>query len=204
MKKLEILATPFDDPSLCRFTVGETLVSHGNFLIKKGMKTDSKLAQHLLEIQGITEINSENNVLIVRKDNQDSWRSLGPLVGAALRLAHEEGFLYFPSEDKTQEASTGPELNKEFFESTELGKKIVQTLELKISPSLGAHGGSVTPVDFKDGVLFLNFSGGCQGCSQASVTVKDGILRVLKAEFTEIRDVVDITDHSMGNNPYFK
>ena len=34
---------------------------------------------------------------------------------------------------------------------------------MKVSPSLGAHGGSVTPVDFDQGVLFLKFSGGCQG-----------------------------------------
>tara|TARA_B100000927_G_C16275140_1_gene393178 strand:- start:33 stop:647 length:615 start_codon:yes stop_codon:yes gene_type:complete len=204
VKKLEILATPFDDPSLCRFTVGETLVNHGSFAIKKGMKTESKLAEALFNIKGIVELNSEANILIVRKDNQESWREIGPSIGATLRNAFERGMLSFPSEEMEQGTSQGLQVNKDFFDSTELGKKITQTLELKISPSLGAHGGSVTPVDFRDGVLFLSFSGGCQGCSQASVTVRDGILRVLKSEFEEIKDVVDITDHTSGSNPYFK
>tara|TARA_B100000925_G_scaffold290088_1_gene274458 strand:+ start:1023 stop:1634 length:612 start_codon:yes stop_codon:yes gene_type:complete len=203
MKKLEILATPFEDKDLCRFTLAETLVESGSFSIRKGVKTDSKLVNKVFEIEGLSEVTAESNYLIVRKNSDQTWRDLGPKVGAALRVAHTEGYLSFPSEVSTSNSSEGPKVNEEFFK-TELGKKICQTIELKISPSLGAHGGSVVPVDFKEGVLYLSFSGGCQGCSQASVTVRDGILRVLKNEFHEVKEVVDITDHGQGTNPYYK
>jgi Fe-S cluster biogenesis protein NfuA len=203
MKKLEILATPFEDKSLCRFTLAVNLVEEGSFAIRKGVRSDSKLVNKIFEIEGVIEVTSESNYLIVRKDTELSWREVGANVGSALREADSEGYLFFPTESKNDSSGESLKVNKGFFE-TKLGKKITQAIELKISPSLGAHGGSVTPVDFKKGTLYLSFSGGCQGCSQASVTVRDGILRVLKNEFEEVEDVVDITDHGLGQSPYYK
>jgi Fe/S biogenesis protein NfuA len=59
-------------------------------------------------------------------------------------------------------------------------------------------------VDIHLGKVYLYFGGGCQGCSQASVTVKQGIEKLLLKEFPELTGVEDITNHSAGTNPYFK
>ena len=205
-KTLEIIATPFDEQNLCRFTLDKSLLEGGVTTIKKGENTSSELVQDLFEIDGLVEITVESNFLIARKNNDGNWREIGKSVGVLLRSYFDQGKLSFPVNEENLSKSSSDnfvQVNKEVFE-TVLGKKIIQVIELKISPSLGAHGGSVIPVDLKDGILFLSFTGGCQGCSQASVTVKDGILKILKDEFPEIRDVVDVTDHSLGSNPYFK
>ena len=49
----------------------------------------------------------------------------------------------------------------------------------------------------------LRFGGGCQGCGMISVTLREGIETQLKAKFAEIREVKDITDHSIDENAYY-
>jgi Fe/S biogenesis protein NfuA len=58
-------------------------------------------------------------------------------------------------------------------------------------------------VDIEDSRVVLSFGGGCQGCGMADVTLKDGVATQLRQEIPEISEVVDVTDHSAGKNPYF-
>jgi Fe-S cluster biogenesis protein NfuA len=74
----------------------------------------------------------------------------------------------------------------------------------QIRPALGQHGGDVEIVDLDNDVLYVSFKGGCQGCASSKATLKGGIERLIKIEFPEIKQVVDLTDHQSGQNPYFK
>lgn len=58
-------------------------------------------------------------------------------------------------------------------------------------------------MDFKDGIVFLEMTGGCQGCSMAGATMKDGIETSLRKSVPEIQEVRDVTEHMNGRNPYF-
>jgi Fe-S cluster biogenesis protein NfuA len=46
--------------------------------------------------------------------------------------------------------------------------------------------------------------GGCQGCAASSITLKKGVESMIKAEIDEINEIVDITNHDAGINPYYK
>jgi Fe/S biogenesis protein NfuA len=46
-------------------------------------------------------------------------------------------------------------------------------------------------------------SGGCQGCAASAATLRQGVERMVKEEVPEIREIVDITDHTAGSNPYY-
>ena len=59
-------------------------------------------------------------------------------------------------------------------------------------------------MDLKDNTMFLQFSGGCQGCAASAVTLRDGIEEMVKREIPQIEEIIDITDHAMGKNPYYK
>ena len=83
-------------------------------------------------------------------------------------------------------------------------RKIENLMDEQVRPALAAHGGNVEIVDFDNNKLFLRLQGGCQGCSSSSATLKDGIERLVKQTFPEIEEVVDLTDHASGENPYFK
>lgn len=62
----------------------------------------------------------------------------------------------------------------------------------RIRPNLEADGGNVELVDFKDGIVKLKLVGACGGCPMASLTLKNVIERVLKAEMPEIKEVVSV------------
>jgi Fe-S cluster biogenesis protein NfuA len=51
--------------------------------------------------------------------------------------------------------------------------------------------------------VLLRLGGGCQGCSLARMTLRHGIETVLRQAIPEIGEIVDITDHTSGESPYY-
>jgi Fe-S cluster biogenesis protein NfuA len=68
-------------------------------------------------------------------------------------------------------------------------EQVVKALE-KIRPALQADGGDVELVGIEDGVVSVRLTGGCGCCPMATVTLKNGIERVLMAEVPEVKEVV--------------
>ena len=81
-------------------------------------------------------------------------------------------------------------------------RKIDSLLEEQVRPGLAAHGGNVEVIDVDNNQVFLKLTGGCHGCSASSATLKQGIEKVIKQNFPEIEEVIDVTDHKSGENPY--
>ena len=81
-------------------------------------------------------------------------------------------------------------------------RKIETLFDEQVRPALAAHGGNVEIIDFDNGKLFVKLQGGCQGCSSSSATLTEGIQRLVKQNFPEIEEIVDLTDHKSGQNPY--
>ncbi len=82
--------------------------------------------------------------------------------------------------------------------------RVHEVIQEKINPGVASHGGSVDLVDVQGDKAFIRFSGGCQGCGQADVTLKDGVENTILSEVPEIHHVVDGTNHAEGENPYFQ
>jgi Fe/S biogenesis protein NfuA len=81
---------------------------------------------------------------------------------------------------------------------------IQKLLDEHINPAVAEHGGIITLVDVKDDVAYVTLGGGCQGCGMADATLKQGIEAVITEEVPGIREVVDVTDHAGGTNPYYQ
>jgi len=45
--------------------------------------------------------------------------------------------------------------------------------------------------------------GGCQGCSMSAATTAQGTQTALKKPPPSVTEVVDATDHSAGENPFY-
>lgn len=88
--------------------------------------------------------------------------------------------------------------------SGELAERIQQYIDAQINPAVAQHGGRISLVDVRENTVFVQLSGGCQGCGMATVTLKQGVERMLREAFPNIEDVIDVTDHSMGTNPYYE
>ena len=67
-------------------------------------------------------------------------------------------------------------------------EKVEEVLDM-IRPSLVADGGNVELVDVEDGVVKLKLTGACAGCPMSTMTLKNGIERILKQEIPEVKEV---------------
>lgn len=85
----------------------------------------------------------------------------------------------------------------------DLAQRVHEVIEKQINPGVAAHGGTVNLVDVKNSTVYVQLGGGCQGCGMASVTLRDGVVRMIKEGVPEVEEVVDVTDHDSGENPYY-
>ena len=88
--------------------------------------------------------------------------------------------------------------------SGDVAQRVVQILEQQINPAIASHGGFAELVAVEEDTAYLRLSGGCQGCGLASVTLTQGIEVAIRDSVPEIVNVVDVTDHASGTNPYFE
>ena len=68
----------------------------------------------------------------------------------------------------------------------------IENVLKKIRPSLQADGGDVELVDVKEGVVSLKLKGACAGCPMSTMTLKNGIERILKQEVAGVKEVVSV------------
>ena len=86
-----------------------------------------------------------------------------------------------------------------------LFERVHYFLQAEVNPQLAGHGGECTLVEITDdGYAVLQFGGGCNGCSQIDVTVKDGIEKQLvELMGSEIKGVKDATEHERGEHSFY-
>lgn len=82
-------------------------------------------------------------------------------------------------------------------------EKVQQLLVEAINPSLAAHGGFASLVGVDGSTVYLTMGGGCQGCSLSQATMVEGIASAIRESIPEITEIVDATDHSLGENPFY-
>ena len=89
--------------------------------------------------------------------------------------------------------------------STQLALRVIAVLEQAVNPSIASHGGRADLIGLneEDGTAYLRLSGGCQGCAMSQMTLKQGIETTLLEEVPELTKVVDVTDHAVGDNPFY-
>ena len=84
------------------------------------------------------------------------------------------------------------------------GVAIRNLLHERINPSIAAHGGHITLVDVQEDKAYVRLEGGCQGCGMADVTLKQGVAKEIMELVPRITEVLDVTDHAGGANPYYQ
>ncbi|HEX16484.1 MAG: NifU family protein [Deltaproteobacteria bacterium] len=70
-------------------------------------------------------------------------------------------------------------------------EKVEKALK-EIRPVLQADGGDVELVDVQDGIVKVRLRGACMGCPMATLTLQQGIKKVLMERIPEVKDVVAV------------
>jgi Fe-S cluster biogenesis protein NfuA len=84
-----------------------------------------------------------------------------------------------------------------------LAEQARRVIDSEINPAIAAHRGRAVLAGAQDGWVRIRLDGGCQGCSLAEVTVRQGIEPLLRARLPGVVGVVDVTDHQAGTQPFF-
>jgi Fe/S biogenesis protein NfuA len=82
-------------------------------------------------------------------------------------------------------------------------EKVQQLLDQQINPGLAAHGGFAQLKGVDGDKVYVLMGGGCQGCAVSAMTLREGIAASITSAIPEITEVIDVTDHDAGENPYY-
>jgi Fe/S biogenesis protein NfuA len=82
--------------------------------------------------------------------------------------------------------------------------RVQDVLDRQINPGIASHGGHIDLLDVRDGTAYIEMGGGCQGCAQVDVTLRQGVEVAVRAAVPEVVAIVDTTDHAAGTNPYYQ
>lgn len=190
--EIRILAEPQMDPGVCNFII-DRVVHDGLVNCTNGdMAKGSPLLEGLFSVDGVDRIMIAGASITVGKSGGGDWGDMAGKIGTVIREKIEAGGALI-SEDFDKEQPT----NKE------LWAKVQDVIDAEINPGLASHGGGVVIRDVKGTVLFLTMSGGCQGCASAAQTLSYGIKQILTEKVSEVTEIVDVTDHMAGDNPYY-
>ena len=74
---------------------------------------------------------------------------------------------------------------------------------LEKSRHVAGHGGRITLTAVTGNTVTIEMGGGCQGCSAADLTLKQGIHSAFRKAAPYVGAIYDETDHAAGSNPYY-
>ncbi|MCC5975516.1 MAG: NifU family protein [Rubellimicrobium sp.] len=141
----------------------------------------------LFGVGGVERVEITGHTIWIRRAAAADWAALKPAIAAAIRQVPELGAA--PVADVDEDAA--------------LLRAVEELLDTQVNPSVASHGGHIAAVKVSGGVVHLRMSGGCQGCAASAATLRDGVERMLRAALPAIRAIVDVTDHSSGETPYY-
>ena len=177
----------------CKFSVEQPIYENasyyfGNAQVAKG----SPLAERLFAIEGVVNLLVSHNEVTVTKSGAVEWPVIGKEIGTAIREHIASGDA---AVDAALEGSLPP--------VDDLRERVEAVLRNEINPAVASHGGVVDLINVEGNRVFLKMGGGCQGCGQAAATLKFGVEQAIRASVPEVGDILDVTDHASGTNPYY-
>jgi Fe/S biogenesis protein NfuA len=125
------------------------------------------------------------------------------LSGAVVDWVEEDGASGFRVHDPNARPPAPPRPTSDLALSGPLAERVQMVIDEVINPGIASHGGFVELVDVSDDTLYLRMGGGCQGCAASAATLRQGIERMVREEVPEITSIIDVTDHTAGDNPYY-
>ena len=197
--KIEVSVEQTGDEQARKFQLSRVISSREVVYASSQEASISPIAKKIFGFPWTEKIEVGKDFVTVSKQDWVDWEVLEePLQGLVT-----EHFEWAVAEAAKRDGAIeeNPELTVPDLETPQ-AQQVQALIDSEINPAVAAHGGFVTLVDVKDDNVYVQFGGGCQGCSVSNVTLKDGIEASIKKAIPDIREVIDVTDHAAGLNPY--
>lgn len=169
----------------------------------------SPLANKIFGFPWTEQVTVAPDHVLVKKQDWVDWDMLAePLAGLIKEhfdmLKEHEGIDSFeenPPLPKVDLSKSAEELSSALAKNP-LAAQVQKVLDQDINPMVAGHGGRISLVDVTEDTAYVRLEGGCQGCSSSKATLQQGVEIALKRAIPSIKNVIDVTDHASGSNPY--
>ncbi len=184
------------DAERCQFNVDRPLARYGGArqFASQQEAGQHPLAEMLFGIDGVTGVQISGQIVTVAKEGDATWQAVGAQVGKATRA-------YLKSEALS--AAAQPQVTAGSPMEEQIRAMVTHLLDTEINPGVATHGGRISLIDVKGSIVYIQMSGGCQGCGSATATLKQGVEKTILQSIPEVTEVLDTTDHGGGKNPYY-
>ena len=169
------------DPATLKFLPGRTVLASGKKVFADGASAvESPLAQRLFEIEGVTRVALEADMITVSKHEDKDWQVMKP---AILGVIMEQFTLGGPASAEEEGAQEDIDSDGD----PEVVAEIKELIDTRVGPVAAQEGGRVVFRGFKGGVVFLELEG-------PVAALKGGIHSMLHYYVPEVVAVRDFRD----------
>jgi Fe-S cluster biogenesis protein NfuA len=173
---IETQTTP--DKNVINFFVEEKIMESGRAeFFDENNSRKSPLAEKIFSIDNIQQIFITEDMVSVTKKDDGDWDLLKPQIMAEI-------LDFFTTGEK---AILEDEVLEKNFSDVE--KQIIGLIDARIRPAVQQDGGNIAYKGFRNGIVYVEMQGSCIGCPYASVTLKDGVEKLLKKYIPEVKSV---------------
>lgn len=184
------------DPRVCKFTVSEPIIEPGWTVVfeRDTELHGSALPAALFEIDGVVLVRVNGCEFYVTKNAPEPWPELAARIVQSVRSVLEQEVAPV-SQTALDEVKHAPR--------EDIEPLVQQLFDEYVNPALASHGGFARVVKVEDRDVHVEMGGGCQGCAASQATLRHGIETAIRQVAPQVREVVDVTDHDSGTNPFY-
>lgn len=172
---IDVQQTP--NPDTLKFVLSFELVQNGSIEFKNSVE-----AREYPFVQKIFQIGAElvffgSNFISVKKNSKMQWSEILEKIQDIIKNDFPKDFKAILVKKETSD------------DKDEIFKRIEEVLELKIRPAVAMDGGNISLRSFVDGVAEVELQGSCAGCPSSTLTLKQGVERMLVHYVPEVKSV---------------
>ncbi|MES2769509.1 MAG: NifU family protein [Bdellovibrionota bacterium] len=204
--KVEII--DIGQPEFRKFTFDQTISKTEVEYPSSTQAERSPLANKIFGFPWTEQVTVGTDHVVVKKQDWVDWEMLAePLAGLIkehfdmLKSDGVQDFEENPPLKTVDPTKTAEELSSSLAQNP-FAAQVQKVLDSDINPMVASHGGKVSLVDLTQDTVYVKLEGGCQGCSSSQATLKQGVEIAIKRALPSIQNVIDVTDHASGHNPY--
>ncbi len=194
--QIKIKAEPSQAGDQCKFMVNRVLFNGKSWLFSNfESAAGSPLAESVFSNESIETVLVHNSTVLVTKEGAKDlkdWEELAKKVGQSIRTVLE-----------SNEPLISVDIVNSIPDENQIRNEIQKIIDTEVNPGVAGHGGHIKLTKVEGNAVTIEMGGGCQGCSAADLTLKQGIHNSFRKAVPYVGAIYDETDHAAGQNPYF-
>jgi len=152
--------------------------------------SSSPLAKRLFSVTGIKGVFLGRDFITVTKNNEELWQALKPQIFSQILDFYAEG-LPVVETASNEGASDTTVLDTD----DEVVATIKELIETRVRPAVQEDGGDIfyRGFDPRTGMVQVQLAGSCVGCPSSSVTLRNGVEKMLTHYVPEVKGIEDLS-----------